>query len=172
MILTGPKIMQEVKKGNITIAPFNAKYVNPNSYDFHLGNTLAVYKNKILDAKEDNPVEVIEIPDEGIVLQPDKLYLGHSVEVVGSEMYVPILRGKSSTGRLGLFVHITADLIDIGSVGQFTLMLHAVQPLKVYAGMRVGQVTFWQPTGNINLYDGKYQASEGPISSQAFKDFK
>jgi dCTP deaminase len=104
-------------------------------------------------------------------LRPDTLYLGHSIETIGSDTYVPILRGKSSTGRVGLFVHITADLVDIGFTGQFTLMLHAVQLVRVYPGMRIGQVTFWQTIGDVNLYSGKYQNSVGPMASRVFKDF-
>jgi dCTP deaminase len=172
MILTGPKIKNEIKDGTITISPFDDKYINPNSYDFRLGDTLVVYKNTVLDARKDNETEVIVIPEEGYTLQPHTLYLAHTMETIGSNHYVPILRGKSSTGRMGLFINITADLIDIGSLGCFTLMLHAVQPLKVYPGMRIGQVTFWEATGKINLYEGKYQGTTIPRASQAFKDFK
>lgn len=172
MILTGPKIKEEHAKGLITIAPFDEKYINPNSYDFRLGDTLVVYKDKVLDSRTPNTTEVITIPEEGIVLEPDKLYLGHTMETVGSNHYVPILRGKSSTGRMGLFIHITADLIDIGFEGRFTLMMHAVQPLRVYPGMRIGQVTFWQTAGDIELYNGKYQGSRLPAASQVYKDFE
>src|SRR4051812_46990157 len=171
MILTGPKIKNEVARDTITISPFDEKYVNPNSYDFRLGETLLVYKDTILDARKDNETETILIPEEGYVLQPDKLYLAHTMETIGSNHYVPILRGKSSTGRMGLFITITADLIDIGSLGCFTLMLHAVQPLRIYPGMRIGQVTFWEATGEINLYDGKYQGTTIPRASQAYEDF-
>jgi dCTP deaminase len=172
MILTGPKIAAEHAHGRLRIEPFEPKYINPNSYDFRLGDTLLVYKNRELDSATPNETETIVIPDEGLLLQPDVLYLGHSTEMIGSDVYVPILRGKSSTGRMGLFVHITADLIDIGSYGRFTLMLHAVQPLRVYAGMRIGQVTFWSTTGDVQLYEGKYQGSELPMPSQSFRDFQ
>lgn len=172
MILTGPKIQQEVEKGTITISPFSSDQVNPNSYDFRLGREIAVYKERTLDTRQPNETEIITIPDEGLVLEPDRLYLGHTVEKIGSEQFVPILRGKSSTGRIGLFVHITADLIDIGSIGQFTLMMHAVQPVKVYPNMRIGQVTFWATVGDIKLYEGKYQGSNGPQASQVHKDFE
>ena len=171
MILTGPKIKQEVESGKITITPFSESYVNPNSYDLRLGDSLMVYKSTELDTKQENETETFKIPEDGFLLQPDTLYLGHSLEVVGSDVYVPIIRGKSSTGRMGLFVHITADLIDIGSKGKFTFMLHAVQPLKVYPGMRIGQVTFWKTVGDVVLYDGKYQGSAGPMASQIHKDF-
>jgi dCTP deaminase len=172
MILTGPRIQQEVANGTITIEPFDPKLVNPNSYDFRLGDKLLVYKDEVLDSRKENPVEEIQLSEEGYILRPDKLYLGHTQEIIGSEHFVPILRGKSSTGRVGLFVHITADLIDIGFVGQFTLMLHAVQPVKIYPGMRIGQVTFWTTLGDIVLYDGKYQESAGPAASQVYKDFQ
>lgn len=172
MILTGPRIQQKVASNDITIKPFDPKLVNPNSYDFRLGDKLVIYKDKILDSRKDNPIEEIQLLEEGYTLRPDRLYLGHTQEIIGSEHFVPILRGKSSTGRVGLFVHITADLIDIGSIGQFTLMLYAVQPVKIYPGMRIGQVTFWTTLGDIVLYDGKYQGSKGPASSQVYKDFE
>src|SRR4051812_41517588 len=111
MILTGPRIAEEVKNGRITIEPFDPKLINPNSYDFHLGDKILVYKDVVLDAKKDNPTETITLTEEGFTLMPDKLYLGHTQEIIGSNTYVPIMRGKSSTGRVGLFIHITADLI-------------------------------------------------------------
>ena len=172
MILTGTKIIEEVKKGNIIIDPLNLDQINPNSYNFRLGNTIKIYKNKILDARTKNETQDLEIPKEGLLLKPNVLYLAHTKERMGSEKYVPIIRGRSSTGRLGLFVHITADLIDIGSVNQWTLMLHAVQDVIIYPNMLIGQVTFWTVRGKINLYSGKYQGSVGPMESQSYKDFQ
>lgn len=171
MILTGSKIKDEVKKGRIIIDPFNEKNLNPNSYNFRLGKKIKIYENNLLDPRVKQKVKLINIPDEGMILKPSRLYLGHTEEVMGSKYFVPIIRGRSSTGRLGLFVHITADLIDIGSINQWTLQLHAVQEIKIYAGMSIGQVTFWVPKGKINLYDGKYKNSRGPMESQIYKDF-
>jgi len=172
MILTGKKIAEEVKIGNIVISPFDEASINPNSYNFTLGKTLKIYKNSILDPRKKNPVDVINIPNDGMVLEPERLYLGHIEETMGSNKYVPIIRGRSSTGRIGLFVHITADLIDIGSINQWTLMLHAVQKVKIYPGMKIGQVTFWQVSGEIELYKGKYQHSTGPMESLSYLDRK
>lgn len=171
MILTGSEIQKEVENGNIIITPFNQKRINPNSYNFTLGKKIKVYKNHELDSKVKNETVEIEIPDTGLILEPSKLYLGHTNEIMGSNKYVPIIRGRSSTGRLGLFIHITADLIDIGSINQWTLMMHTVQPLKIYPNMEIGQVTFWTVKGDINLYRGKYQGSMGPAESQIYKDF-
>ena len=172
MILTGNSIKECVENGDITISPFDYKKLNPNSYNFCLGDYVYIYKNEVLDAKDEQETIRIDIPDEGLILMPDKLYLGFTNEIMGSEKYVPIISGRSSTGRLGLFVHITANLIDIGSINQWTLQMHAVQPVKIYKGMIIGQVTFWKPTGEINLYNGKYQGSRGPVSSQIWKDFE
>ena len=172
MILTGSEIIKEVENGNIIIDPFCIEKINPNSYNFRLGNTIKVYKNKVLDAKTNNETRTIKIPKNGLLLKPDKLYLGHIQEKMGSKIYVPIIRGRSSTGRLGLFIHITADLIDIGSINQWTLMLHSVQEVVVYPNMLIGQVTFWCVKGKVKLYNGKYQGSIGPVASQSYKDFK
>ncbi|HCJ11806.1 MAG: dCTP deaminase [Verrucomicrobia bacterium GWF2_51_19] len=171
MILTGDAIRREVETGRIFIDPFNPEQLNPNSYDFRLGKTLKVYEDLVLDAKKRNQVKTIMIPPEGIVLHPHTLYLGHTAEIMGSEHYVPIIRGKSSTGRLGLFINITADLIDIGSINQWTLQLHAVQSMIIYPNMRIGQVTFWAVKGTVKLYNGKYQHSRGPMESQSYMDF-
>jgi len=171
MILTGKKIQEEIFQKKIIIDPFDPNRINPNSYDFRLGRTLRIYKNYILDPKKENETSVIEIPPEGYILKPEVLYLGHTEEVMGSNYYVPIIRGRSSIGRIGLFIHITADLIDIGSINQWTLQMHCVQPVRVYAGMLIGQVTFWRVEGEITLYKGKYQGSRGPMASQIHKDF-
>lgn len=172
MILTGNEIAKQVAEGRITISPFNPAHLTTNSYDFHLGDSLLIYTNIELDVRSANPTDRLDLSDDGLVLQPNRLYLGHTVEVMGSAHYVPIIRGKSSTGRLGLFVHITADLIDIGSINQYTLMLHATQPVRVYPGMQIGQVTFWRPKGPISqLYDGMYNGLAGPQASQIYKDF-
>ncbi|HSW88790.1 MAG TPA: dCTP deaminase [Candidatus Saccharimonadales bacterium] len=172
MILTGDKIHKEVKKGKIIIDPFVLTQINPNSYDFRLGNHLKIYKNYELDTRVENKTETITISSEGYILEPNKIYLGHTEEIMGSNHYVPIIRGRSSTGRLGLFIHITADLIDIGSINQWTLMMHTVQPVKIYPGMLIGQVTFWEVMGDIVLYNGKYQGSRGPMGSQLYRDFE
>lgn len=171
MILTGANIKQEVMNGKIHIEPFAESQLNPNSYNFRLGDTITVYTEKILDPKKQNKTKTITIPEDGIVLQPDTLYLGHTLEVMGSEHYVPIIRGRSSIGRLGIFVNITADLIDIGSINQWTLQMHVVQPVRVYPGMLIGQVTFWHVKGAVTLYTGKYQGSRGPVASEIYKDF-
>lgn len=170
MILTGKAIESEVALGRIRIDPFRPGQVSPNSYDFLLGPMLKRYRNYTLDCRKENTTVEIPLGVNGHVLEPGRIYLGHTFEIMGSDHYVPIIRGRSSTARLGLFVHVTADMIDIGSHNQWTLQLYAVQPVRVYPMMRIGQVTFWKPQGDIVLYTGKYQGSRGPWSSQIHLD--
>ena len=172
MILTGNEIKKQVKRNKITLSPFDEQSVNPNSYNITLGDYLKIYTDDVLDSKKKLKTKTIKIPDEGIVLQPNKIYLGFSKEIVGSDFFVPTITGRSSSGRLGLFVQITADLIDIGFKGNLTFQLHAVQPLRIYKDMKIGQVMFWKSLGKIKLYNGKYQNSCGPQESQVWKDFK
>ncbi len=172
MILTGSEILKNYEEKKIVIDPFNRYQLNPNSYNFTLGKKLLVYNDYILDVKKENSFRELEIPEEGLTLAPGTVYLGYTEEVIGSDYFVPVIRGRSSIGRLGLFINITADLIDLGAIGQVTLQLNAVQPVTIYAGMQIGQVTFWTVSGSIEKYKGRYQSSVGPVASKMYQDFR
>lgn len=172
MILSGLKIKEEIKNKRIIIEPFDESDINPNSYNYTLGDYVKIYKNKVLDSKKEEQYEKIYIPDEGLIIYPDKIYLGYTNELIGSDYYVPIITGRSSTGRLGLFVQITSDLVDIGFHGRLTLQLHSTQPVKIYRGMKIGQVMFWKVCGKVKLYNGKYQYATEPRTSEVWRDFK
>ncbi|WP_416975821.1 dCTP deaminase domain-containing protein [Streptomyces sp. 4F14] len=163
MILTGTAIAEAVQRGEITISPFDEAMVNPNSYNYRLGSTLKVPAVDIVDARRDTPCEEIAIPEDGYVLQPRTVYLGATAETIGSGVYVPSLIGRSSLGRLGLFLQISADLGQLGACHSWTLEMVAVQPLRVYSGMRIGQVSFWAHEGHRQPYQGYY----GHISEPA-----
>lgn len=171
MILTGAQIHAEVTNGAIVIDPFDRELLNPNSYNFRLGSTLRVYTNDVLDPCEPQPTEEIKLDPGGTVLEPGRLYLGHSIERMGGDGYVGLIFARSSVARLGLFVQITAPLGDIGYVGQWTLQLAPTRAIRVYPEMRIGQILFILPYGHIDLYSGKYQGSSGPAPSQIYRDF-
>ena len=123
MILSGKEIEREVKNGNIVINPFNPSQVNPNSYNLTLHNELLVYEDDILDMRKPNPTKKLIIPKEGLLLEPNKLYLGRTKEFTTTSKYVPMLEGRSSTGRLGLCIHITAGFGDIGFAGYWKMCI-------------------------------------------------
>jgi len=169
MILTGNEIEKEVLSGKICINPFNADLINPNSYNYRLGNILHEVISNPIDSKKEVCFKKHKIGANGYLLKPGKLYLGHTFETIGSDYYVTSLIGRSSVGRLGLFLQITADLGHIGAKHCWTLELEVVQPLRVYSHMKIGQVSFWVPTGkNIIKYDGKYAKHTIPHCSEMF----
>jgi dCTP deaminase len=170
MILTGNEVQRQVEAGNIVFDPFDIALVNPNSIDLRLSSRLLRYLDATIDPRvEANTTEVL-LDEQGLSIPAGTFLLGSSIERVGSTAFVPLVHGKSSTARAGLFVHVTADLIDIGSIGNVTFQLYFVLPLRIYPGMRIGQITFWKPQGAIRLYDGKYQGSVGPQKSRIYRD--
>ena len=110
MILSGREIARQVEQGNIFIDPFDPQKVNPNSYNLSLHNELLVYQDGVLDMKKPNPTSILTIPQEGFQLEPGRLYLGRTREFTSTSKFVPMLEGRSSTGRLGLCIHVTAGL--------------------------------------------------------------
>ncbi len=174
MILTGNQIKQENKKGNITIEPFNKKLVNPNSYNYRLApEILKLKKGQSLDSAKRAKFEKVIIDDEdGYKLMPGNLYLARTFEQIGSNKYTTILLGRSSVGRLGLFLQITADLGHVGTLHCWTLELKVVQPLRIYPHMKIGQVSFWVNKGDPKeLYNGFYKQFSRPYPSSFYKEF-
>ena len=113
MILSGLQIRNHIGH-EIIIDPFDDSRLNPNSYNLSLHNELLIYTNNELDMKRDNPSEKILIPPEGFLLRPGKLYLGRTAEYTKTEGYIPMLEGRSSIGRLGICIHVTAGFGDVG----------------------------------------------------------
>jgi len=171
VILTGMEIGVQCARGRIKISDFEAEQLTTNSYDLRLGSRILRYLGDELDAAKNNEHEVVDIPPDGMTLAAGEFVLGETFELIGSDHYVPIIHAKSGTARLGLFVHVTADLIDIGSHGRSTLQLYATLPVRIYPMMKIAQVTFWKPKGEIKLYAGKYAGSTGPVASMSYKDF-
>ncbi len=176
MILTDKKILAEIESGSILIEPFRQECLGTNSYDVHLGRYLAVYKDRVLDAKKHNEIEEIKIPDDGYVLYPNTLYLGVTEEYTETHNHVPFLEGKSSIGRLGIDIHATAGKGDVGYCNTWTLEISCAQPVKVYAGMPIGQLIYFAVEGDIDNYYNKKQNAKyinrtvKPIESMMWKN--
>jgi dCTP deaminase len=172
MILSGKEILKHI--GNeIVINPFDKKRINPNSYNLSLFNELLVYENNELDMKQPNATKKIMIPDNGLILEPNRLYLGRTNEYTRTDRYVPMLEGRSSTGRLGLFIHVTAGFGDIGFAGFWTLEIFCVQPVRIYPNVEICQIYYHNISGEYDLYsNGKYQNNNGIQSSLMYKDFE
>jgi dCTP deaminase len=176
MILSDSEILKEIELGNIVITPFDKEQLGSNSYDVRLGSKLSVYKDYELDAKKHNEIITFDIPEFGFVLQPDKFYLGTTLEYTETFNHVPLLEGKSSTGRLGISIHITAGLGDESFKGNWVLEITCEQPVRIYAGMPIGQLVYHTIKGEvINKYcdkkSAKYsQQSSLPVESMMWKN--
>ena len=172
VILSGLEIEQQLGEG-IIIEPFAKEQLNPNSYNLRLHNELIVYDKSELDMKENNSYHSLVIPESGLLLNPGKLYLGRTVEYTETPKFVPMLEGRSSVGRLGLFVHVTAGFGDVGFKGYWTLEMFCVQPVKIYPFVPVCQIYYHTIQGEYKLYNkGKYQDNKGIQASLLYKDFK
>ena len=171
MILSGLEIKKHIGQ-EIIIEPFNEKRLNPNSYNLSLHDELLTYTSDTLDMRKDNPTQKIIIPPEGLTLQPGKLYLGRTEEYTRTEGYIPMLEGRSSIGRLGICIHVTAGFGDVGFAGYWTLELFCVQPVKIYAGVQIAQIYYHTITEPYERYTkGKYQNNKGIQSSMLYQEF-
>jgi dCTP deaminase len=172
MILSGIEIKNKLGK-EIVIEPFVERQLNPNSYNLRLHNELLVYEERTLDMKKQNRAKSLIIPEVGLVLEPGILYLARTVEYTRTNGYVPMLEGRSSIGRLGLFVHITAGFGDVGFAGYWTLEIFCVQPIRVYPNIQVCQIYYHSIEGDYVPYTGgKYQNNDGIQPSLLFRDFE
>lgn len=176
MILSDKLILEEIERGTIIIEPFQRNCLGTNSYDVHLGKYLATYRNRVLDAKLHNEIDHFEIPRDGFVLQPNTLYLGVTMEYTETHRHVPFLEGKSSTGRLGIDIHATAGKGDVGFCNTWTLEISVAQPVKIYAGMPIGQLIYFSVEGDIEtMYNTKGNAKYNtkttrPVESMMWKN--
>lgn len=177
MILSDTEILRYIEQGTIIIEPFRRECLGTNSYDVHLGKTLAVYVDPVLDARRHNRVEYIEIPEEGYVLEPHRFYLGVTEEYTETHLHVPFLEGKSSVGRLGIDIHATAGKGDVGFCNHWTLEISVKQPVRVYAGMPIGQLIYFEVRGEIatpyyRKKTAKYnKRSPLPMESMMWRNF-
>ena len=176
MILSDTRILEEIEKGTIKIEPYTRDCLGSNSYDVHLGKLLAKYNDEVIDAKKHNTIAYFEIPEEGFILRPQQFYLGVTAEYTETHAHVPFLEGKSSTGRLGIDIHATAGKGDVGFCGNWTLEISVKLPVRVYAGMPVGQLIYFPVDGEIEIKynekkDAKYSGQPNrPIESMMWKN--
>jgi dCTP deaminase len=177
MILTDTRILEEMEKGTIVISPFDRGSLGSNSYDVHLGRYLAVYCDDILDAREHNKVDHFEISPDGLILLPHRFYLGVTGEYTETHRHVPFLEGKSSIGRLGIDIHATAGKGDVGFCNTWTLEISVRQPVRVYPGMPIGQLIYFEISGEIGIPYGQKRSAkyttrtDRPVESMMWKNF-
>jgi len=185
MILSDKDILEKIKKGEIKIDPFDKSCVQPSTVDLHLGGEVRVFdswQTGVVDVCQKVDVSrVVKIKKEGFIIHPGEFLLGSTVEKIALPNNIAAkLEGRSSLGRLGLVVHATAGYVDPGFSGWLTFELSNLSrlPIRVYPGMKIAQICFFQmsspvlhPYGAKGL-GSKYQGQKGPTASRVWMDFR
>lgn len=170
-ILSGPEIKKQIALESIEIDPFIEENVGENALDLRLRDTLLYPTAEELSTRhKGGHYQSVKIPEEGYVLQPNKLYLGSTVETIYSNKFASQITGRSSIGRLGLAIHVTAGMIDVGFKGKITLEMVAVHPIRIFSNDRICQILFLEVIGELEQYQGRYLNDSGPMPSKGFEE--
>lgn len=176
-ILLHEEIKTAHENNKIVIEPYNEKQLGPNSYDVRIGSTLKVYditNLEYLDCKTPNKTREIVMTDDGYILEPGILYLGTTIEKIGSDWFIPMYEGRSSMARLGIQSHLSAGFGDLGFKSNWTLEISVIHKTKIYPGMRIGQIYFNRvnrTNWGLYLYQGKYAQQTDAQESKSYLDF-
>lgn len=186
MLLSDRDILHSIDEGAIGLDPWEPAMVQPSSVDVRMDRYFRVFENHrypFIDPAEEQPelTRLVEVdPDDAFVLHPGEFVLASTLEQVSLTSGIAArLEGKSSLGRLGLLTHSTAGFIDPGFSGHVTLELSnmATLPIKLWPGMKIGQLCFFRLTSQTlhpygsNEYGSHYQGQRGPTASRSFRNF-
>lgn len=187
MILSDRTIKEKLKSKEITIEPFSEEFLQAASYDLHLDSHFLVFStenNSLIDVKKpmDKMMKEVEVDEnDGYIIHPGEFVLANVKEITGVDNnHVGRLEGKSSLGRIGLVIHVTAGFLDPGNCLRLTLEMVNLSPLpiKIYPGMKIGQIAFEtldreceRPYGTKGL-GNKYVGDTRVKGSQYWKNFK
>jgi dCTP deaminase len=186
VLLSDRDIKAELGTGRIGLEPYQPEMIQPSSIDVRLDRFFRLFDNHkypFIDPAEDQPdlTRLVEVDsDQPFILHPGEFVLGSTYEMVSlPDDIAARLEGKSSLGRLGLLTHSTAGFIDPGFSGHVTLELSnvATLPIKLWPGMKIGQMCFFRlsspterPYGSSE-YSSRYQGQRGPTASRSFQNF-
>jgi dCTP deaminase len=186
VLLSDRDIKAEVEANRVVLDPWDPAMIQPSSVDVRLDRYFRLFDNHkypYIDPSEDQPdlTRLVEVePDEAFVLHPGEFVLGSIYETVTlPDDIAARVEGKSSLGRLGLLTHATAGFVDPGFSGHVTLELSnvATLPIKLWPGMKVGQLCFFRLSSPVenpygsSAYGSHYQGQRGPTASRSFKNF-
>jgi len=170
MILSGQQIESRLDD-DIIIDPYDPQQLNPNSVNLTLHNELMIYEEFVLDMRKANRVRRMPIPQDGYVLKPNQLYLARTAERTETHNLVPMLEGRSSVARLGIFINATGGFGDVGFCGYWTLQMFAIQPVRIYPGIPICQIFYHEIVGEFLEYSSnKYQHNRDVQPSLFFKE--
>ena len=186
MLLSDRDIKKQIDEKRVVLDPYEPSMIQPSSIDVRLDRLFRLFDNHkypYIDPSQEQSelTRLVEVePDEAFILHPGEFVLGSTYEQITLPVDVAArVEGKSSLGRLGLLTHATAGFVDPGFSGHVTLELSnvATLPIKLWPGMKIGQLCFFQlaspaenPYGSA-VYGSHYQGQRGPTASRSFANF-
>ena len=189
-ILSDKDIIKYLEEGKIEIDPIlDEKQIQPSSVDMRLGDEFKVFKvirKAYIDPKDEDDIssymEEITVPKgEAFIIHPNEFALATTAEYVKiPDDLVARVEGRSSMGRLGVTMHVTAGFIDPGFEGNITLEISNIgaMPVALYPGQRVCQIVFETMTSPTEVPYGhpsrnsKYMGQTRPESSRVKLDYE
>lgn len=166
MLLTGKAISRQRDIGRITITSFAANRLAPNGYCVRLAAPFLCYADVTLDAHRSPSPVAFTLPPLGMPLEPHTVYLAQTIETIGSDSYAMMLHALPEVSALGIWVQFSAPLGHIGALIPWTLEIAVVHPIILRPEMPIGTVSFWEPEGDIAIYQGRYAGSTGVVASR------
>lgn len=170
-MLNRDALMEEIKRGSIHVDN-GKKNLGENYIEVTLGDKLKVYDTPSLSVKEPAPARDISIPETGLILKPNELYIGRTQEYTETYGFVPLLAGATELAAVGMEIHVTAGFGDNGFSGTWTLEIVCANPTIVYPGMPIGKLYYAPLIGDASIkYCGKYLGQIEPTVSRMDQEY-
>ncbi len=169
MILTSDEIHKNVCRGRIVLEPYTPSALGTVSYKFRLGRQISPIAS-LIDSKNSLDLIYQEIPATGYLLKPGQLYLAQTEEIMGSYNHAQQIFGIVPVGNAGIFIHISADLGNVGCITQWTLEITVDHKIKIYPQQLIGQIIFWVLKGHQIPYRGDYHQMPYSLPSKYWKE--
>ncbi len=172
MVLSKTRILEMMKKGELSVTPFEKQNLGAASIDLRVGNRFLVPKGKCkIKVNEDTYfskefqkcVKKVKVGKEGLVLKPFQLVLGTTQErVTLSKNLCGTLQGRSRFARLGVMVHISSNFVHPGVDNVQVLEILNVSPftLTLFPGMKICQIRFDYVEDGME-YQGSFKKQKG-----------
>jgi dCTP deaminase len=171
-LLSDRDLLHALGSGDLAVEPFDPALLQPSSLDLRLSPHVLVPAHRGRTVDPAAPPEPLAVTVVGTyLLHPGEFLLASTLETVSlAPTLAARLEGKSTLGRLGLLVHVSAGFIDPGFSGTVTLELKNLSeaPLLLRPGMRIGQLSVFRmssapdrPYGSPGL-GSHYQGQRGP----------
>jgi dCTP deaminase len=189
-IMSDTEILEAMKAGELKIEPFEKENLGPDSIDIRLGKEVLIAKNvgRTLDPLKKDEADYFEKVEIGsknnnsFMLSHHQFVLANTLEKISlSDGIAAQIEGRSSIGRFGIVIHMTAGIVHAGfgskKPSTLTLEVYSVNPNPVllHPGMKIAQLSFFRlgkraTTGYDDRKGSKYLGQSSPMAPKVYLD--